>query len=111
MSYVVKWFSLVESQNGFRGERVGKASYPGLAQRGSWMKSHSVAICGPQRKGQQSGPSGMIWEHLRPLLDCPRDTNFLCVASFLARGDVPPLCRQIDCSSEEQQWRARHCRR
>ena len=44
------------------------------------------------KKGAASGPSGITWEHLRPLRDCPRDTNLLCrVASFLARGDVPPL--------------------
>ena len=29
MSNVVKWFSLVESRYGFRGERVGEASHPG----------------------------------------------------------------------------------
>ena len=53
------------------------------------LELDEVSFC---RKGAASGPSGMTWEHLRPLLDCPRDTNLLHrVASFLARGDVPPL--------------------
>ena len=44
------------------------------------------------KKGAASGRSGMIWEHLRPLLESPRDTNLLFrVASLLARGEVPPL--------------------
>ena len=44
------------------------------------------------KKGAAAGPSGMTWEHLRPLLESPRDTNLLYrVASLLARGQVPPL--------------------
>ena len=42
------------------------------------------------RKETAGGPSGMTNEHLRPLLDNPRDMHLFCrVAELLARGDVP----------------------
>ena len=43
------------------------------------------------KKGAAGGPSGMTWEHLRPLLDSPRDSRVLFrVADLLARGELPP---------------------
>ena len=43
------------------------------------------------KKGAAGGPSGMTWEHLRPLLDSPRDSRVLFrVAELLARGELPP---------------------
>ena len=42
------------------------------------------------KRGIAGGPSGMTVEHLRPLLDCPRDHRlFYTLAEGLARGMVP----------------------
>ena len=42
------------------------------------------------RRGTAGGPSGMTNEHLRPLLDNPRELHlFFRVAELLARGQVP----------------------
>ena len=42
------------------------------------------------KRGVAGGPSGMTLDHLRPILDSPRDTHVLClVAEILARAEVP----------------------
>ena len=44
------------------------------------------------RRGAASGPSGMTFDHLRPLLDSTRDTHLLfLVAEILATAQVPPV--------------------
>ena len=48
------------------------------------------------KRGAAGGPSGMTMEHLRVLLDSPRDTQSLFVVSeLLARGAVPNSIRDI----------------
>ena len=48
------------------------------------------------KKGAAGGPSGMTMDHLRVLLDSPRDTQSLFVVSeLLARGAVPNSIRDI----------------
>ena len=42
------------------------------------------------KRGVAGGPSGMTFDHLRPMLDSPRDTHVLfLVAEILARAEVP----------------------
>ena len=42
------------------------------------------------RKGVAGGPSGMTHDHLRPLLESPKDLQlFFAVCDFLAKGQVP----------------------
>ena len=48
------------------------------------------------KRGAAGGPSGMTMEHLRTLLDSPRDTQSLyVVCELLARGAVPNSIRDI----------------
>ena len=43
------------------------------------------------RKGAAGGPSGMTCDHLRPLLDSPRDLHALfLIADMFSRGQIPP---------------------
>ena len=43
------------------------------------------------RRGAAAGPSGMVADHLQPMLDSARDISFLFqFASVLASGHVPP---------------------
>ena len=47
------------------------------------------------RRGAAPGPSGMICEHLQPLLESERESSLLHqVADFLASGQVPPVALQ-----------------
>ena len=47
------------------------------------------------KRGAAGGPSGMTAEHLRPLMDSPRDMKlFFKLAERLARGEVPDVIIQ-----------------
>ena len=69
------------------------------------------------RRGTAGGPSGMTNEHLRPLLDNPRELHlFFRVAELLARGQVPECCIRLeegedDSLAEAGRWGQRHCSR
>ena len=71
--------SLIGRSRPMRGKFHACRSGVSLARRGLVCIKHKV-----------SG-SSHVWRHPRPLLEASRDTNFLYrVASFLARGQVPP---------------------
>ena len=45
-----------------------------------------------RKQGAAGGPPGMTFEHLRPLLDSPRDNRVLFrVADLVVRGELPPV--------------------
>ena len=48
------------------------------------------------RKGAAGGPSGTTCDHLRPLLDSPRDLHVLfLIAEAFSRGQIPPSIVQL----------------
>ena len=61
-------------------------------------------------RGAAGGPSGMISDHLRPLLDSSKDTHLLFLGDYLARGRIPDPVRQVlrlGRVTAPQEWRRR----